>query len=793
MPEGVGPVDPGAVAAALAAALALALATACLRPAWVVGAPRVVLLLLAGITLAAVATLGRLDPPGVALEIDPSTEPLLPAGDPGIAAYRRAVLAFGDDQAFLVALACDDLFRPRPLEALRAMGDAVSRLPEVRSVSSLMRATSFRYRAGDDRVELGRFIEEIPRDPPALDALRARALAHPVYRRNLVSEDGRAAALHISLRELDDREFIAADVDGRIRHILEREQPPGCRFHVTGRPHVKSRMYQGMTRDLALLIPAALLLVATALTLVTGSLRGVALPLGAVSLALLWTFGLMAWLERPLTVLTVLLAPALLAVGSVYGVHVVERHREEAERGGDPRLVALRCLVELRIPVCIAGFTTMAGYAALLTTDVPAVFELGAFSVLGVASVTAISLTGLPAALVLLPRRSSGPRPGFPLAARLDAALEAGLAGLARAVCRRTGATLGAWGAVALLALAALPRIAVDTDYLTFFDTGSAVRRDFDAVNGLLSGAVPLYVVVEGAGPGALRDPAVLERIEALQARIDALPGVQRTTSFLDTLRLANRALERDDPAAERLPATRQGVTELIFLLPKADLSRSLTVDQSAANVLVRTGAVGSAAMRDLTRGIEAAVAEVGLPASLRASVTGNAVLLDRAADGVARGQPVTLALAALATTGLLALGLRSTRLALLGMLPNLLPVLVFFASLGLGAAPLSLPTSLIGSVALGIAIDATAHYLVRYRAERRAGGSPEQAALRTGVRVGRPVAVAAGVLALGFLSVAWSEFATLRQFGLLSAFTMLVCLLADLTLLPALLLRWRV
>jgi len=119
-------------------------------------------------------------------------------------------------------------------------------------------------------------------------------------------------------------------------------------------------------------------------------------------------------------------------------------------------------------------------------------------------------------------------------------------------------------------------------------------------------------------------------------------------------------------------------------------------------------------------------------------------------------------------------------------------PVLIFFGVLGLGAAPLSLPTSLIGSVALGIAIDATAHYLVRYRAERLAGADPEQAVARTGLQVGRPVAIAALMLTLGFLSVSASEFATLRQFGLLTAFTMATCAATDLLLLPAILVRWK-
>ena len=103
-------------------------------------------------------------------------------------------------------------------------------------------------------------------------------------------------------------------------------------------------------------------------------------------------------------------------------------------------------------------------------------------------------------------------------------------------------------------------------------------------------------------------------------------------------------------------------------------------------------------------------------------------------------------------------------------MVPNACPVLLFFGLLGAGVAPLSLPTSLIASVALGISIDDTVHYLVRYRDERRQGLDPAGAITVTSRQVGRPMLMAALMLILGFLVVALSGFATLRQFGLLSA-----------------------
>jgi predicted RND superfamily exporter protein len=792
MPEGWGPVDPAVFAASVATLIAAGLCGAARWPQQVVRHPRSVLVALLVVTLAALAALVRLEPLGVNLSIDPSTEPLLPAGDPGVEIYRRAVVDFGDDQIYVIAMECSDVFRAEHLEALRRVSDAISRIAGVRSVKSLVRVTSFRYLREREWIEVRPFIEDVPTDAAELALLRERALADPLYRRNLVSDDGRTAALNVSFRPMSDREFIAADVDGRIRAILDAETRDGRRFHVSGRPHLKSHMYHVITRDLLVLIPVAVLVVSLVLTLVVGTIRGVVLPIATVGVAATWTFGSIAWLQLPLTILTGLLAPTLLAIGSVYGVHVVNHYEEEAAEGGDGPRVALRTSRHMVVPVLIAGLTTMVGYGALLITDVPAVFEIGVFSVLGVASVTLVSLTGIPAALALLPLRPGGRAPRFALAQRLGAALDSGLVGLARASLRRPRLVIAVWAALALMAVAMIPRIVIDTDYLSFFDPDAPVRREFDAINRLLAGAVPLFVVLDASERGAFRDPLLLQRVEALQSRLEALPGVSRTISFLDTLRRLNRAVERDDPAAERIPDSRAAVTELLFMFPKSELVRLVTVDQSVANLIVRTGEVGSAAIRKLTARIEAVLADDTVPDSVRAAVTGNAVLLNRAADGVARSQPQTVGMAALTIFVLLAMGLRSARMGLVAMIPNVVPVLIFFGVIGLGAAPLSLPTSLIGSVALGIAIDGTAHYLVRYRAERVAGAGPEDAVRRTSLAVGRPLAIGSAVLTCGFLSVAASEFATLRQFGFLSAFTMAVCAFTDLMLLPALLVRWR-
>lgn len=794
MPSPPSDIDPAAFAVLAALGIGAALVLASWRPSAIVDRPRLVLALVAALSLGAAACLARLDPPGLRLAIDPSTEPLLPRHDPARELYREAVLDFGADEVFVIAMETDDVFRAERLARLRRVTDAIARLPGVRNVQSLTDVLSFRWDAANGWIEVRPFLEEIPSDPATLVELRRRALDDPLYHRNLVSEDGRAAAINVSFHEMTDREFIASGLDARIRAILDAESDASARFHVAGRPHVKVAVYERMLADLRLLVPLAVLAMAVVLAAIFGSARGVVIPLATVLLATLWTFGAMALLGRPLNVLTSLLAPTLIAVGSVYGVHMVARFEEEAPSSRSSREAALRALEGERPPLLIAGLTTVIGFGALLPSGVPAVFELGALSVLGVASVTLLSLSAVPATLALLPLAGAGGRGVQRRASeRLGALLDAALLRIARLALRRHRTILAAWCAIALAAVAGLPRIVVDTDYLSFFGEGAPVRREFEAVNRVLAGAVPIYVPLRSDSEGRFRDPTLLRALETLEERASGIPGVGRAESLVDTLRVLNRALAGDDPREERIPESRSAVTELLFLAPKQHLARLTNANHSHANLLVRTGAVGTAAVNELAARLAALLDDGILPRDITAGVTGNAILLARSADGLARGQPLSVGLAAGAIFVLVAAGLRSLRLGLVAMVPNVLPVLCFFGLLGLGVAPLSLPTSLIGSVALGITIDDTVHTLVRYRAERRAGLTPEAAVLLTTRRVGRPIATTSVMLIAGFLVIALSGFATLREFGVLSALTMTICLACDLLLLPALVVRARV
>jgi predicted RND superfamily exporter protein len=307
-------------------------------------------------------------------------------------------------------------------------------------------------------------------------------------------------------------------------------------------------------------------------------------------------------------------------------------------------------------------------------------------------------------------------------------------------------------------------------------------------VNRLLTGAVPIYVVLEGEKEGTFREPEALRAVERLQARIAAVPGVKSVLSAVDLLKVARQAMEGGDPAAATIPETRAETAELVFMIPKEKLRAFATSNHSSVNLLVRTDRLGSHALRDLEDALAAEIRAETLPEGVHGAVTGNTIRINRGADGIAGNQVLQLVLTISAIFAIVWIVFGRIGLGTLAMPTNVMPVANFYGMLGLGVAPLSIPTSLIGCVALGIAVDDTCHFLQVFREERERGKSAEDAALHCTVEVGRPMVVTSVMLIAGFLVMLASSFATLREFGYLTAITMGLCLATDVGMLPALL-----
>jgi hypothetical protein len=731
------------------------------------------------------------------IRLDSSVESLLPRDDPDKQYYQEVRQLFGDDEMGVIGLVTDDIYTPEVLRKIKRLTEEIKKVDGVEDVRSLTNAPDIIARvAGDEQALL---VPDIPATTTAWEELKKKLADTPIYLKNLVSPDGRAAAINISFRDsLSDDEFLRRGIDDTIQAIVDRENGPE-QLYYTGAPHFKAYLTKSMREDLTRIMPLTLLLVVVVLFLSFRSLRGVLLPALTVIVSLIWTLGIMVLAGNRLSLGSIALPPLLLVLGTAYSLHVVAEYYELAVPGRPVSEVVLETLRQTSTPVFIAAMTTVLGFLSLVVNRIISIKEMGIYSSVGITLAFVLSIVLVPALLALLP-------PPTRREATYSPALSATLQRLARISIRHRGAVIVIGIFISLLSAWQLPSIRADSNFQSFFREDDPIRQATNAIDHHLAGGTAFHVVIDGKGPDSVSTWDALREIKDLQLYIDSLPGVHKTVSFVDYCEILDRALQELLPEGENAevlqpqektsfwdnPSQLDGLMQLVFLIPNTVSGVVNHPNYSRANILVRTSLYRASDVLATVDKIQA-FAQQHFPPELTVRPTGTLILHARTTTDLITGQIESLALTAGIIFVIMSGMFLSTRVGLIAMIPNLFPILVFFGLLGATGAVLSLTTNTIAAIALGIAVDDTIHIMTRLSSEVRATGDQEQALLQALSTVGKPALYAALLVFSGFLVLGFSTFVPIQEFGVLSATTVAVGLVGEIVLLPALLATTRI
>jgi hypothetical protein len=478
---------------------------------------------------------------------------------------------------------------------------------------------------------------------------------------------------------------------------------------------------------------------------------------------------------------------------------VIARYEElDAGTESQERLVQ-NTIESVCLPLAISALTTAVGFGALVFNPIVAIRDLGLFSVIGIVFLFLAALGFLPPALQLI-----GPRRG---ASRSRAASSSRLTlAFSRLAARSFGSRYAVLGLATVIGLAAalgMRHIRVDSDFLHYFDEDSEVRQANETINRKIVGSNPFYLVVETREAGTLKRWGLLRQIKDLQLFLETLPGITTSISIVDYLELLERGLGKEEGdllvgehgeiiEAEppqpfwQNPANLEPVLAMVSASPET-FEGAVSADFKRGNIIVRTNLSGSQAIEDTLERIREYIRQ-HFPAGIRVVPTGNLVLLTGTSSDIVAGQVRSLTTALVMIFAVLSLMFLSVRVGFLALLPNVLPVLMFFGVLGWTGIDLNLGTSLIATIALGIAVDSTIHYMARLGRELE--GEVDQAAAmrRTLQTIGLPIVYTAVALLLGFLTFSVSSFVPIQSFGIMAAVTLATALAVNLFVLPALL-----
>jgi predicted RND superfamily exporter protein len=656
-------------------------------------------------------------------------------------------------------------------EAIAALHEAIEADEDVEQVTSLHNTPLIEQQDGQ------LLIRPALQDRPLSQALDAVA-ADPILSRLMVSPDGETTVLRARIRGDITR---VAQLEPVVSRLVQRARdvplPDGVTLHTTGVPFVRAEVVSLMLTDLVRYVPLTGLLFGVTICLLFRRLLTGLGPLISVVGAIIWAMGVLLSTGMTLNILSVLIPVLILIIGVADGIHLVSRYREELPIDGDPERAMGRTMRHMAVACFLTTFTTAAGFGSLIIADTRVIRDFGLQAGVAVMVTWVGVMLFLPTWMAFVPTRLVGAppteHPG--IERRIFSTIADLVAARPRAVIL-----------VALLAtiLAGINGSGVrpSSHLLEMYRPGHPTFTSITLAEDALSGVVPIFIHIEAA-EGDLLDPEDLSRIATLQAALQAEEPGRWTTSIASYVGRIHSALTGEDA----LPDSREAIAQELLLAEMSGelpLSEVVTEDYRQARIMALCVDAGGPEFVAMHARLQEQ-AEALFP-DARVDVTGDGLIASIGIGGLISDLLSSVGMVFAVILVVMWLMLRSVRLALISAVPNLVPLVFTLAALGLMGADLQTSNIVSFTVAVGLAVDDTIHFLVRYRQES-ASGAPDPIR-RTFLGAGHAIVLTSLLLIAGFGVLASSDLTTTRHFGILSSATMLAAVLADLFLLPAML-----
>lgn len=722
------------------------------------------------------------------LEFESSLEIWFLENDPALVTYHEFLDRFHADEVVVVGVFGDDVFAPEALRAIDALSRELESRPEIHRVLSL---TTARIIDAPDEftVETRDLVPALPTTRAEAEAIRRRALERRAIAGVLVAEDARAAVI------VGELSGLGTSLEGKVAltdHLLRlaADPPAGLTLRVSGTPPLDTAIYRYSEQDFAVLAPASVVLVVLATFFLFRRLSAALIPLATVGIACLWTFGLMGLLGLRLNLISTGLVAIIIAVGVADSIHVLSDYYQQLMSGRSPDEAVVESVSELLAPCFFTSATTAAGFLSLMTSDLRPTREFGVLAAVAVGFAFLLSVTFVPCVL----RAARPPDPRF-IERQREGPITRLLGWLGAPTPRRVRRVAAASAVLVAASVWGVTRIDTGANPMNYFKADDPNRVATEAIDRAIGGTTSLEFLVT-ARDGALKEPAVLRQLDALQRRLEDLPAVHRVLSVLDGLREAHRYLTDGRPESAVLPDTRPLAAQLYLTLEgDEDFGSLVQGNYSVARMTARANLSEAEALSARAEELEAELRRRfpgDGPYGLRVESTGFVKLMGDMERYYFTSQVRSLLVAFAVIIAMMALLLRSWRLGLFSMIPNVLPILVGLAFMAAAGIHLDPGTVMIGSIALGLVVDDSVHYLVRLRRALRTG-RPLAGAIEAAMRAtGRPIILTSVILASGFAILGLASFTPTTYFGLVSAVVILLALVADLVVLPAALLLIR-
>ncbi len=636
-----------------------------------------------------------------------------------------------------------------------------------------------------------------------LPAMKAEVLADRSLVGQVVSREGRYTVLMVRCQFMSEQD--SQRVNDHIQALLETFDHQDFRVHLAGMTSLAASLNQVMLSELQRLFLLSVITLIVVLGVLFRHPLGVIGPLAVVLLAIVWTFGFMAVVDIPLTMLSTILPVFIICVGVGNTIHIVSIYRDFRRRGRDNTEAIISAVGATGTPVLFTSMTTSVGLLSFQFATIDAIGQMGVAGAFGVGCALMHALVILPVVLSLNKRSMFGARaegqPGL---------IDRFLSGCSALSGRRFDAPADVlpvdrhrrWTLMAALLLTALSiggifGLRVWHNPLSWIPAGEPVKRSFDIMDRQMGGTATVQLLIRTDGERGIKDLELLRGLEKLIEHIKAYRHPEFTTSLvgnavslLDVVKETNRALHGGDQAHYRLPTKQRALSDTLFMFENAgpeQLRRLASADLKTTQLTLRVRWLEATSYGPLTRHIDAGIARY-MAGRARISPTGTAYTMFMTVSSLISNLLRSFSVALVVIALIMIILLRNLRLGLIAMVPNLLPIVFIMGFMGFSGIPIDMNNLLIASIAIGLAVDDTIHFLHHYKEHHDVNGDVEAAIAFSFRHSGRAMVGTTVVLSLGFFVFLSAEMINLQRFGGLVGATVISALLIDLIFAPALL-----
>ncbi len=705
------------------------------------------------------------------LTIDADVLSSLPDDDKHAVLLKKIGQNFGGNRMGIVILETDNIYQTSVIEHIRTLTDTIAKIDGISSVSSL--SNIINIKGGEYGIEIGRLVDEyeIPSSKEAFNELRSNIAANEMYKGSIVSEDETSCLVIFTLED-------GANVNSVARQVLDKTEALKLpeKLYYIGSPMLITYIAELMKNDLMMLLPVAFLLIAVILFISFRSIKGVILPLLSAVIAIIWSLGTMSLLGYSMSMISNNIPIILLAIGSAYTIHVVNRVNQQ-EKTGVKKSIPL-ALSYVMVPVILAAITTVIGFVSFVFgAYLDMIVDFGLFTALGTFVSCLMAIFFVPALLSVLPRSTKENKIDRSSGSFIENKL---IMPLTNALFSRTKLILSLWLIAIIVSLTGIMSIERSVDIQEYFKKGNPTREAERIMVEKFGGTKPVFVHFKGN----MQDPEVLKTMMATSKYMEHSPDIYSSMSVAKLISEINLAITGEREVPEDLAM----IEQLWFLLDGNEVMQRFVSEDLSEGIIIskfkspdnESKIVFAKYMDDFIKENSNEQCEIQITGMPFVDIT-----MDRS---LINSQLGSISIAIIFVIIIVGLMLRSLRNGLFASVPIIAAIIILFGVMGLTGISLNIATVLVASVALGIGIDYSIHIISHFNNHFEKTGQLEGSIRETLLISGNAIIINVISVSAGFLVLVFSDMVPLQYFGILIAISMLSSSLGAMTLLPAIL-----